>query len=170
MKNATCIDCEREMIPDKLWQAADQGDRNQWLREGKRRAKGRRCHPCVNARHRTKVATPRVCRTCPAEVPARRLYCDPCRDERRDTMYARHSRETAAAAREQRARERKQRVAAMLTLRGEGMTNAEIAARLDTSPSSVVSHIGVQPGHESPAVLTEGRWVGRSGIQVWQAA
>src|SRR5690606_30143878 len=111
-----------------LWTAADKGDRDQWRREGKRRAKGSRCHPCVNVRHRARVAEPRVCRACPAEIPTRRLYCDPCRDERRDTTHTRHRKETAAARREQRARERKQRVAAMLTLRGEGLTNAEIAA------------------------------------------
>lgn len=175
MKNATCTTCEREMIPSRLWTAADKGDRDQWRREGKRRGKGSRCHSCVNARHWAKVATPRVCRTCSTEVPARRLYCDPCRDERRDAALTRHRLETAAARSELRARGREQQVAAMLTLRGEGLTNAEIAARLDTSPASVRSHIGTQSAHESPTVLTEGRWVtgrGPSGlpIKVWEAA
>jgi len=181
MKNATCIDCEREMIPSRLWTAADKGDRDQWRREGKRRGKGSRCHSCVNASHRTKDAAPRVCRACPAEVPTRRLYCDPCRDERREEAHRKRQDAIVKAQHQRaskRARERKERAAPMLALRAEGLTNREIATRLGITYPEVHSHIGaLRKSDESPAVLTkrEGRWVpgrGPSGlpIRVWKAA
>jgi len=181
MKNATCIDCEREMIPSRLWEAADKGDRDQWRREGKRRAKGSRCHPCVSMRHRAKVTEPRACRACPAEVPTRRLYCDTCLTARQEEAHRKKQDAIVAAQHERaskRAREREERAAPMLALRAEGLTNREIATRLGITYAEVHGHIGAMPKpDESPDVLAEdeGRWItgrGPSGlpIKVWRAA
>ena len=182
MKNATCIDCEREMIPSRLWEAADKGDRDQWRREGKRQSGGERCKTCVSAASRaSKPAVPPGCLDCSTTVPIRRRYCDTCITARREEAHRKKQDAIVAAQRERaskRAREREERAAPMLALRAEGLTNREIATRLGITYAEVHGHIGAMPNpDESPAVLTEdeGRWItgrGPSGlpIKVWEAA
>lgn len=182
MKNAICLDCEREMIPSRLWNAADKGDRDQWRREGKCQRGGKRCKSCVSGASRaSKPAVPPGCLDCSTTVPIRRRYCDDCLTARREEAHRKRQGAIVKAQQERtskRAREREERAAPMLALRAEGLTNREIATRLDIAYTEVHSHIGAMPKpDESPAVLTEneGRWVvgrGPSGLprQVWQAA
>lgn len=141
MTDTTCLTCERIMIPQRLWNAADKGDRNQWLREGKRKGQGHNlCSACYQIKRRATLPKPtRTCATCdePA-VSARHAYCDGCRERRKREL---------CAARSARRRE---------------------AVRLAEQEC-----LGSR--RDSPATLTEGRWVtgrGASGlpIKVWQAA
>lgn len=138
---STCADCERIMIPQRTWNAADRGDRNQWLREGKRKGQGHKlCSACYQVKRRATLPKPtRTCATCD-EPPTstRHDYCDDCRERR--------EREQSAA------RSARRREAARLAEQERGGSH-----------------------RESPATLTDGRWVtgrGPSGlpIKVWEAA
>lgn len=149
MKTKPCLNCEREMIPARLWAAADKGDRSQWAREGKCQSAGKVCKRCqqaaAKARRPPKPPAPIVTPTCadcsnPAWSP-RATYCEECR-ARRNREWRENERQIRAAEREH--------------------------ARAERAKES---------HRESPAVLTEdeGRWVtgrGASGlpIQVWEAA
>ena len=182
MKTKPCLNCEREMIPQRLWAAADSGDRKQWRREGKRQSGGKRCKTCIGATIRAlKPAKPRGCLDCSTTVPIRRRYCDDCLTARQEEARRKKQEAIVKAQHERaskRAREREERAAPMLALRAEGLTNAEIATRLGITYAEVHGHIGaLRKPDESPAVLAEdeGRWVtgrGASGlpIQVWEAA
>lgn len=143
--NAKCVECQRDTIPQRLWNAADKGDRDQWRREGKRAAWGGLCKPCYQIKWRAtrkpKQAAPRLCHDCgTAAHSPKAMYCTECRDRRALEVLDR--KREAAHAKRDRAREES-----------------------DVAP--------IDRG--SPDVLRDGRWVtsrGPSGfpVRVWQAA
>src|SRR5690606_7826212 len=88
----TCEDCQRELIPHRLWRAADNGDRRQWQREGKTCANGvGTCVACYARRHRAAKSThmpnespiaPNRCTECETQMIRMRVWTKATREQR----------------------------------------------------------------------------------------
>ena len=147
----TCEDCQRELIPHRLWRAADNGDRQQWQREGKACTNGvGTCIACYARRARAKTSTasgepspiaPNTCTECETHMVRMRAW--------------------TKAPTEQRDQWRSEGLAKSAGAKCEPCYNAARSAARD-------------PGHdpESPNVLLDGRWTlcPTRHVQVWEAA
>ena len=149
----TCEDCQRELIPHRLWRAADNGDRRQWQREGKACTNGVGiCVACYARRARAAKST-----HAPNESPIAPNRCTECETQMiRMRVWTKATREQRD---EWRANGFPKSGGAMCAPCYEAMRKAERRAAR------------VAP-NESPGVLLDGRWTlcPTRRVQVWEAA
>lgn len=95
-----CRHCGCSLVPQRLWRAADKGDRKQWLREGLRMHAGHglcaRDYKADMTGKKPVPKTPPPCTVC--GEPARGVrakYCDPCRKVRQKEHKARFNEKQA---------------------------------------------------------------------------
>lgn len=161
----TCIDCARDLVPAKLWKAADRGDRRQWVREGLVRYEGRgRCGRCLKK-------TPRQPRSTEDTPPEASHPCGDCGSQMiRSVAWKTATPDQRAVWGERGARR------ASNAHQCTRCYHVAYVAKRGNEPASAPK-LDTRIHDQSPDVLTEdeGRWVtgrGPSGlpIQVWEAA
>lgn len=188
-----CAECGRQMIPQRLWNAADAGDCKQWRREGKEAHGARdKCRTCYARERRANRDTrPRPQR---ARKPA--VLPDPCRcgvtlvrnAAWRDAPTAQRDEWAAAGYRPalhgtcdncKRADDHAKRVAAREVERQAQRARAVEMRRAGASVTEIAAELGIcettarklAPSclapNDSPEVLEDGQWVPRGLTQVW---
>lgn len=154
---ATCNDCEREMIPQRLWNAADKGDRNQWRREGKTPMSGVEiCTACYARNRRAKESptlevspiAPNTCTTCATKMIRSAAYLAATGEQRAEWLADGLPKSAGSTC----------HPCYMAEYRA-------MRARLNYDPRPIEHE-------ESPIALQDGRWVldPLRRVQVWQAA